>query len=203
MTRDAKGNDLDSTEVVLGGKIAFVPYSEDAKITPEDIAPSVKDVKLPEPYTTDSIIGLIKSDGGFQDGRDGDDNTEFFQAGYSIPGDATLTTAFTTAENNKLIRRMTLGEPDANGVYHVTDIIQSDKWCTYQEEYLRGGRVRRRAGVTQITGNEPNQSERGQVKGQQLTATWNEDELYDNAKYIEAIYDPNETTTTTPATPTE
>lgn len=199
MTRDSKGNNLDDTEVVLGGKIAFVPYSEDAKISAKDIAPSVEDPKLPDAYTTDSIIGLITSDGGFQDGRDGDDNTEFFQPGYTIPGQSSLTTSFTTAENNELIRRMTLGKPDEDGVYHVTDIIQPDKWCCYQEEYLRGGKTRRRAGVVQITGNEPNQSERGSVKGQQLTATWLEDDLYDGDKYIEAIYDPNNTTTTTPA----
>lgn len=196
--RDAKGNNLADTELVLGGKMAFTPYSAEAKITPAAIDKSVADPTLPDQYTKDSFVGLIKSDGGFQDSRDGDDYTEFFQPGYSLPGDATLSTSFTTAENNELIRRMTLGEPDEHGVYHVNDIVQGDKWCAYQEEYLRGGRIRRRAGVVQITGNEPNQSERGQIKGQQLTATWVEDELYDGAKYIESIYDPTAATGTKP-----
>lgn len=189
-TRDAAGNDLSAVEIPLGGAIIFVEYKEANKITAESMAETVKDVKLPEDYKSDNYLGLIKQDAAFQDSRDADDATEFFQSGYSIPGSPTLSTAFTVAENNRHLRRITLGEPDENGVYKVDDIIQPDKWCAYQEEALKGGRVRRRAGVVQITGNEPEQSERGQVKGAALTATWVPDPLYEQHRYYESIYDP-------------
>ena len=189
-TRDTAGNDLSAVEIPLGGAIILVEYKETNKITATAMAETVKDVTLPADYKSDNYLGLIKQDAAFQDSRDADDATEFFQAGYSIPGEPTLSTAFTVAENNRHLRRITLGEPDENGVYMVDDIIQPDKWCAYQEEALKGGRVRRRAGVVQITGNEPEQSERGTVKGMALTATWVADPLYDGHRYFESIYDP-------------
>lgn len=201
MARDTQGNDLDSVEVVLGGGIRFAPYDEANVITPEMIAatktPEEVADALPEIFKSpESGVGLITSDGGPQDARDADDATEFYQAGYSLNADPSLTTAFTIAENNELTRRMTIGEPDEYGVYHVTDILQNDKWIAYQEESIRGSggkvRVRRRAGVIKLTGNEPNQSERGVVKGSAWTATWQTDSLFDpEAKYLESYYEPD------------
>lgn len=201
MARDTQGNDLDSVEVVLGGGIRFASYDEANVITTEMIAatktPEEVADALPEIFKSpESGVGLITSDGGPQDARDADDATEFYQAGYSLNADPRLTTAFTIAENNELTRRMTIGEPDEYGVYHVTDILQNDKWIAYQEESIRGAggkvRVRRRAGVIQLTGNEPNQSERGVVKGSAWTATWQADSLFDpNAKYLESYYEPD------------
>lgn len=190
MTRDAAGNDLDAVEVVEGGKIVVVEYTPDNVITPEMIAADVATPTLPDAYTSpESAVGLIAADGGPQDSRDADDATEFYQAGYSISAEPTLTTQFTPVEQNKRVRLLTLGEPDEHGVYHVSDIVRDAKWLAYQEESLRGGRVRRRAGAVQITGNEPNQSERGAVKGTALTATWQKDELYGGVRYIESYYD--------------
>ena len=201
MARDTQGNDLDSVEVVLGGGIRFAPYGATNVITPEMIAatktPEEVADALPEIFKSpESGVGLITSDGGPQDARDADDATEFYQSGYSLNADPSLTTAFTIAENNELTRRMTIGEPDEHGVYHVSDILQNDKWIAYQEESIRGAggkvRVRRRAGVIQLTGNEPNQSERGVVKGSAWTATWQADSLFDpNAKYLESYYEPD------------
>lgn len=201
MARDTQGNDLDSVEVVLGGGIRFAPYDEANVITPEMIAatktPEEVAEALPEIFKSpESGVGLITSDGGPQDARDADDAIEFYQPGYSLNADPSLTTAFTIAENNELTRRMTIGEPDEYGVYHVSDILQNDKWIAYQEESIRGAggkvRVRRRAGVIQLTGNEPNQSERGVVKGSAWTATWQADSLFDpNAKYLESYYEPD------------
>ena len=201
MARDTQGNDLDSVEVVLGGGIRFAPYDEANVITPEMIAatktPEEVAEALPEIFKSpESGVGLITSDGGPQDARDSDDAIEFYQSGYSLNADPSLTTAFTIAENNELTRRMTIGEPDEYGVYHVSDILQNDKWIAYQEESIRGAggkvRVRRRAGVIQLTGNEPNQSERGVVKGSAWTATWQADSLFDpNAKYLESYYEPD------------
>lgn len=196
-TRDAAGNDIKSVEIPIGGGIILAPYKEENKIEAAAMGETIKKVNLPPDYNKDNYLGLIKQGGGFSDSRDADDATEFFQSGYSMPGDPSLRTAFTVAENNRHTRRIALGEPDANGVYMVDDIIQAEKWCAYQEEALKGGRIRRRAGVVQVVGNEPVQSERGTVKGAALTAEWVPDPLYDGHRYQESIYDP----TLTPKTP--
>ena len=191
MTADAQGNDLSKVEVPVTGAIMLVPYEEDNKITEEMIAKTKAEPDLPEAYDrSTACIGLITSDGGPQDSRDADDAIEFYQDGYLLSPSSTLTTSFTTAENNEMTRKVTLGDPDDNGVYHVDDIIQDTKWCAYQEETLRGNIVHRRAGVVQVTGNEPNQSERGSVKGQALTVTWQADPMYGGHKYIESYYTP-------------
>lgn len=51
------------------------------------------------------------------------------------------------------------------------------------------------AKVTQITGNEPDQQERGSVTGRALTVEWMKDPLYvdaehPNTRWIESWYDP-------------
>ena len=65
----------------------------------------------------------------------------------------------------------------------------------YEEETFDTGRVHRRAGVMQVTGNEPDQQERGSVTGRELTVEWMKDPLYvdaehPNTRWIESWYDP-------------
>lgn len=190
MSADSQGNDTSKVPVIVTGAIMLVPYSEDNMITPEMIDSKIATPTLPEAYNRQTAcVGLITSDGAPQDARDAEDSTEFWQNGYMLNGDSTLSMSFTIAEDNELTRRITLGEPDEHGVYHVEDIIQGDKWCAYYEETLKGGRVRRRAGVVQITGNEPGQRSRGTAIGDALTVTWQPDAMYGGAKYLQSVYE--------------
>jgi hypothetical protein len=192
MAKDSQGNDLNATVVPVTGAISLAPYDPANKITSDMIAKTIKTPELPDAYSPQqAAIGLITSDGGPQDARDADDAQEFYQAGYSINGDPKLTTKFTAAEDNDITREITVGPPDENGVYHVQDIISDGKWCAYQEEAWKGGRIYRRAGVVQVTGNDPGQSERGSVKGRELTVLWQPDDMYEGDRYIESVYDPN------------
>lgn len=199
MARDAQGNNLDDAMVVVTSKILLVPYEDANKITPEMIAPGKAEPDLPDAFNPQTAaVGLITSDGAPQDGRDAEDATEFHQPGYLLNGDPTLTLAFTAAEDNDLIREVTQGDPDDIGVYHVSDIVQDTKWIAYQETVFRNKHVRRRAGVVQVTGNEPAQDSRGSVSGRALTATWQKDAMIDsNANYLEAIYIPKTVTSLT------
>lgn len=192
MARDSQGNNLDDTDITVTGRIILVPYAAENVITPQMIASDVADPELPAAYNPDACVGLITSDGAPQDGREAGDDNEFWQQGYTLSGDPTLTTQFTTAEDNDMTRRVTIGDPDEYGVYHVTDIVQNKKWMAYKENVLRSGKVRRRAGVVQVTNNEPGQETRGSVKGNALTATWQADSLYGNDRYIESTYDPSQ-----------
>lgn len=195
MTADNQGNDLNAVKNVLTSKIIVAPYAAGKTLTASQIAPTVADpaTELKTVFGTDqSAVGLITSDGAPHDARDGDDATEFHQPGYTLNADPTLTLAFTVAEDNDLTRLMTIGKPDGTGVYHVKDIIQDTKWFAYQETVYKSGKVRRRLGVIQITGNEPAQDTRGEVSGLALTATWQIDAAVDdgNSRYLQSYYTP-------------
>ena len=202
MTADNQGNDLDSVKNVLTSKIIVAPYAPGKTLTASQIAPSVEDpiTELGDVFgSASAAVGLITSDGAPQDARDSDDATEFHQPGYMLNADPNLTLAFTVAEDNETVRGMTIGTPDADGVYHVSDTIQDSKWIAYQETHYKTGTIRRRLGVLQTTGSEPAQDTRGEVSGIALTTTWQKDSIVDNgnSRYLQSYYMPTTTATET------
>ena len=194
MAKDTQGNDLGAVAVPVTGAICVVPYDEENVITRAMISKKLATPNLPEAYARDkACLGLIASDGGPQDAGESDDAIEFWQQGYSLNGDPTLTTAFTIAEDNDFTREFCFGEkPDEDGVVAVNTLTPDTKWMAYYEEVFKNGSVQRRAGVVQVTGNEPGQSERGSVKGRAITVTWLNDDHYEGAKYIEALCRPED-----------
>lgn len=82
MAKDSQGMDLGQVEALVTAAIMIVPYSTENKITPEMIASSNATPELPAAYNrSTACIGLVKSDGGNQDSRDGDDPLEFCRTG--------------------------------------------------------------------------------------------------------------------------
>ena len=118
MAKDSQGMDLGQVEALVTAAIMIVPYADGNKITPEMIASSKASPELPTAYNrSTACIGLVKSDGGNQDARDGDDPIEFLQDGYKkLPLATSLSQTFSPAENNDLTRKITIGEPDEQGV---------------------------------------------------------------------------------------
>ena len=171
-----------------------MPYAEENVVTRAMISKKLAAPDLPDAYDrAKACIGLITSDGGPQDSVEQDDAIEFWQQGYSLNGDPTLTTSMTIAEDNEFTREICFGEkPDEDGVIAVKTLTPDTKWMAYYEEAFKNGSVQRRAGVVQVTGNEPGQSERGSVKGRALTLTWLNDDRYGGAKYIEALCRPED-----------
>lgn len=194
MTADSQGNDLQSVKYVVTSMIKLAPYDPTKRLVAAMIASGVKDpiTTLGDIFADGSFVGLITSDGAPQDARDADDAIEFHQPGYQLNADPSLTLQFTVAEDNELTREMTIGKPDADGVYHVSDTVQDTKWFAYQETVYKAGPHRRRLGVVQITGNEPAQDTRGEVSGLALTATWQKDATVDdgNSRYLQSYYTP-------------
>lgn len=191
MAADNQGNDVNSVNIPVTGRICLVPYDEANAIEPSAISEKVAVPTLPDAYKT-GAVGLVKSDGAPQDASEAGDPIEFWQQGYQVGGSASINTTLTLAEDNEVTRRFAHGgqEPDEHGVYSVDALVHDVKWMAYYEEAYKNGRVYRRAGVVQMTANEPNQAERGSVKGRAVTVTWLEDEAYGGHKYIESTYDP-------------
>lgn len=195
MAADKDGNDLGAVKVVLSSKILLAHYDASKSLNAAMIAKTVADPmsKLTGIFTVGQNVGLITSDGAPEDGRDGDDATEFHQPGYKLQAaDPKLTLGFTVAEDNDLTREIMKGKPDSSGVYHVKDIVQDAKWFAYQETVYKTGVHRRRLGVVQVTNAEPDQDNRGEVSGVKLTAEWAVDVTVDsgNSKYLESYYTP-------------
>lgn len=69
----------------------------------------------------------------------------------------------------------------------------------YEEITYKNGNVDRRAGVIQVTANEPGQAERGSVLGRAVTVKWVRDDLYEGKAYIEAHCTPADVTATAAA----
>lgn len=191
MAADTQGNDINAVNIPITGRMCFVPYDVENVIEPEMISEKVAVPTLPDAYKS-GAVGLVESDGAPQDASEAGDPIEFWQQGYQAGGSSSITTAATLAEDNAVTRKLVRGgeEPDEHGVFGVDTLVPDTKWMAYYEEAYKNGRVYRRAGVVQMTGNEPGQSERGSVKGRACTFTWLEDENYGGHKYIEATYDP-------------
>lgn len=198
MAKDKQGNDLGNVGVPITGAICIVPYADENKITRAMISKKKAEPELPKAYDrSTACLGLISSDGAPQDSFDSDDAIEFWQQGYKLNGEATLTTAFTLTEDTDLTREFCYGsKPDADGVIAVDTLTPDTKWMAYEEIVYKNGNVDRRAGVVQVTGNEPGQAERGSVVGRAITVTWVRDDNYEGAAYIEAHCTPSDVSPT-------
>lgn len=198
MAKDKQGNDLANVGVPVTGAICIVPYSEKNVITRTMIGKKNADPKLPEVYARGtSCLGLLTNDGAPQDSIESGDAIEFWQQGYTLNGETTISTAFTIAEDTDLAREFCFGEkPDADGVIAVDTFTPDTKWMAYEEITYKNGNVDRRAGVIQVTANEPGQAERGSVLGRAVTVKWVRDDLYEGKAFIEAHCTPADATAT-------
>lgn len=196
MAKDKQGNDLANVGVPVTGAICIVPYSEDNVITRTMISKKKAAPELPEVYARGTAcLGLISSDGAPQDSTESGDAIEFWQQGYTLNGETTISTAFTIAEDTDLAREFCFGEkPDADGVIAVDTFTPDTKWMAYEEITYKNGNVDRRAGVIQVTANEPGQAERGSVFGRAVTVKWVRDDLYEGKAFIEAHCTPADVT---------
>ena len=198
MAKDKQGNDLANVGVPVTGAICIVPYAEGNVITRTRIGKTNATPKLPEVYARGTACrGLITSDGAPQDSTESGDAIEFWQQGYMLNGETTISTAFTIAEDTDLAREFCFGEkPDAAGVIAVATFTPDTKWMAYEEITYKNGNADRRAGVIQVTANEPGQAERGSVFGRAVTVKWGRDDLYEGKAFIEAHCTPADATAT-------
>ncbi|MEE8725817.1 MAG: hypothetical protein SOH95_02440 [Bifidobacterium crudilactis] len=191
MTADAKGNDLQAVDVPITGQLAVAPYDADNLLTSEAGGGPTVTWPTTNPYVW---LGLIKQDGGATESQDQDDAIEFFQKGYFLNQDPTMTIQWGLAEFNAAVRKLITGQTaDANGMIAVDTYTPDTKWILFYEEVYKNGKVRRLNGVIQVTTTEVDQSERGSVKGRTVTMTWQPDEIVGNGsttKFNEWQYDP-------------
>jgi hypothetical protein len=179
MTADSMGNDLDAVSVPVTGIVAYAPL--DAGNVIAKSALGANPLVMPSGMKK---LGLVKQDGAPAETRDSGDAIEFWQKGYSIPGEGTRSVKVTLAEDNAAVMALTEGKtPDANGVIEVASGIPGNRFILFEEIRYRGGRARRREGVATITAIEPGQQTRGETPGVAVTFMWAEDPLFNNAPF--------------------
>ncbi|MDN6233903.1 MAG: Ig-like domain-containing protein [Bifidobacterium crudilactis] len=190
MTADSKGNNLQAVDIPITGQLAIAPYDAANLLTSEQGGGKTVTWPSPNPY---EWLGLIKQDGGATESQDKGDAIEFFQKGYYLNPDPTLTIQYGLAEFNAAVRKLITGQTaDANGMIAVDTYTPDTKWILFYEEINKNGKIRRLTGVVQVTKTEVDQSERGSVKGRSVTMTWQPDEHVGNGsttKFNEWQYD--------------
>jgi hypothetical protein len=167
MTADAEGFDLSAVPVPITGFIAAQLDGEPVYLEPEELGTTP--LQLPEGYKK---LGLFSSDGGPQDASDKDDDSEFFQDGYKLPGASTRTLQVTLSELNDTVENLITGKtPDEHGVI-VVDDDNSAVFPIFEVLKYKNGDERRRNGLARISTVEPDQNERGTANGNSVTFEW-------------------------------
>lgn len=179
MTADSQGNDLEAVGVPITGVAAFAPVEVANVIAKAELGASP--LVLP---TAAKRLGLYKVDGGPAPSRENGDAIEFFQKGYTLAGEGTRSVVINLAEQNVNVQALIEGvEPDANGVIEVSSSLPDNRFILYVVTRYRGGLEKRQEGVAAVTAVEPDQQTRGEVEGQAVTFTWQEDELFNGAPF--------------------
>ncbi|PRI10918.1 hypothetical protein [Leucobacter massiliensis] len=179
MAADEQGNDLGAVAVPITGMAAYAPLSPENKITEAELAASP--LVLPAAFKK---LGLYKQDGGPTPTRETGDPIEFFQIGYKLSGEGTRGLTIGLAENNPTVVALIEGvEPDEHGVYKVSSTLPDNRFILFSSLRYRGGLEERQVGVASITAVEPDQAERGSVKGAAVTFTWQEHDLFDGSPF--------------------
>lgn len=179
MTADTQGNDLAEVGVPITGLAAFAPALVANVI--EKAALAASPLVLPEAYKR---LGLYKVDGGPAPSREAGDAIEFFQKGYTLAGDGTRSVVINLAEQNAAVQQLIEGvEPDVNGVIEVSSSLPDNRFILLVVTKYRNGKEKRQVGVASVTAVEADQQTRGEVEGQAVTFTWQEDPLFNDAPF--------------------
>lgn len=168
MAQDSEGFDLDAVGVPITGFAAVQLDGEPAFLASAEV--TAEKITVPTGYEK---IGLFKEDGGPALSADDEDATPFFQEGYKLAGDTTLTVQIGLAEMNSIVRRLTTGHtPDGNGMITVDRNIPDAKFPLLTVTKFKNGATLVRNGMARISAVEADQEERGSVNGKATTFEW-------------------------------
>ncbi|WP_017791876.1 hypothetical protein [Leucobacter salsicius] len=179
MSADEHGNNLEAVAVPITGLAAFAPLAAENVIATAALGASP--LELPPAFKK---LGLYKQDGGPAPTREDGEAIEFFQIGYKLAGDGTRGLTVGLAQNDKTVMSLIEGvEPDEHGVYKVKSTLPDNRFILFSSIRYRGGLEERQIGVASITAVEPDQAERGSVKGAAVTFTWQEHDLFEGSPF--------------------
>ena len=178
-TADIQGNTLGAVPVPIGGRVAYAPYAADNVIADADLGATP--LNLPKDY---KHLGLVKQDGAPQHQREAGDAQEFWQPGYTLAGDGTRSVQVNLAENNDAVLALTEGKaPDENGIIYVDSSLPDARLILFLATSYKNGTEDRFNGVAQVTAIEIDQDTRGEVRGRNVTLTWQADELFGGSPF--------------------
>lgn len=162
------GADLGAVGIPLTG-FAAVQLEGEAKFL-ESAEGKATPLEVPEGYKK---VGLFKVDGGPQEAAETGDAQEFFQDGFKMAGQGTLTIAINLAEMNEHVRRLTTGKKaDANGMIVVDSATPDNVFPLLVVTQFKNGWQRRLNGMARVSAVEKDQETRGEVNGRATTFEW-------------------------------
>lgn len=194
MSTDPVGANLDAVGIPVTG-FAAVQLDGDPVFL-ESLEGAANPLTLPAGYEK---VGLFKVDGGPQESAETSDDLEFFQDGYKLSGNASMTIAINLAEMNERVRRLTTGKtPDENGMITIDRAVPDNRFPLFVAIQYKSGLQRRLNGLARISAVEKDQETRGEVAGRATTFEWINDPAI-GGFYREWVIDPNAEPAQTPA----
>lgn len=166
--------DLNAVGIPLTGMAAYAPVTDGSVISDTDLGSPT--ITLPPAYKS---LGLYVEDGGPQDDRNDDDALEFFQDGYKLPGNSTISVEIGLAEDNPAVQALIDGKtPDEHGVIYVDASLPATTFLLFVATRFKNGSELRRNGVARISKIEIDQEKRGDVRTKKVTFEWVPDPLF-------------------------
>jgi hypothetical protein len=182
MAVDSQGNDLQAVRIPITGKIAWAPLDPDNVVTPADGGDRA--LALLTDYPAYKLLGLIKTDGGFEPTSEAGDAVEFFQDGYKLFGDSALSEKVGLAQSDRSLVEFLTGKTfDQNGHIFVSEAFAARQFLIFREVLYKTGDIERRNGVAQFTEVAQNKDERGSVRGFDVTWEWQRSDLFGGEKF--------------------
>ena len=177
MARDTQGNDLESVKVPITGFAAIGPKGGTSMTKAQLEAASLS---LPSGY---EYLGLFTTDGGPAEASEAEDPLEFFQIGYTLPGDdGKLTETLVLAEDNDAVRTLRYGDTGTGSSYVMKSAVPEGRYPYLRVTRYRNGTEMRRAGLVTVTSIEPVQETRGEIRAVSVTFSFvYQDELTTSA----------------------
>ncbi|MBD8477567.1 IPT/TIG domain-containing protein [Microbacterium sp. CFBP 8794] len=163
---DAFGNDISAVGIPVTGSLGIAPGGTTFPTAAEGAAQSLS---LDPAFEK---AGLLTEDGGFEWMLEPDgDRQKFFQEGYSIPsGLSEPTLVVKLAQYDRLARKIAWGKtPDANGYLTIDAGGYVQDLSVFTEEIFKGGVIVRRVADVFLMKAKMDKSERGKVRGLELT----------------------------------
>lgn len=168
MAADAEGNEIGAVGVPITGFAAVQLSGGPTYVSSSAGAAST--LTLPTGYQK---VGLFKVDGGPQESIDSGDAIEFFQQGYKLAGDSTITVQINLAEMNTLVRTLIHGvAPNGDGMVTVKSGVPDSTFPLFTAVKFKNGSSERKNGLARISAVEADQATRGEVNGRAVTFEW-------------------------------
>jgi len=182
MSKDIQGNDVQAVRLPVTGGIAWAPVDAANVITPAEGGDAA--LKLLEDHPAYKPLGLLKTDGGYEQTVNSTDATQFFQQGYKLAGDDTIGFKVALAQSDLDTLQWMMGVTfDKDHHAYRENAFNTGPFLVFHEVEYKNRDITRRNGVAMIVNLDEDKDQRGSIKGYQATCEWIKSPLFNGSSF--------------------